>query len=181
MENTQTVTKWAVDPMHSEVEFKVRHLVISTVTGKFKSFDGEIKTTNENDFDGAEVSFSVNINSIDTNAPDRDAHLKSDDFFAADKHPHMIFKGKFHKTGENTYDITGPITIRETTKEITFEGELGGIMKDGYGNTKSGFEITGKVNRKEFGLTWSQVTETGGVVVGDEVKMHLNLQFGKQQ
>lgn len=179
MENTQTVTKWAVDPMHSEVEFKVRHLVISTVTGKFKSFDGSIETTDEN-FDGADVQFAVDIDSIDTNAPDRDAHLKSDDFFAADKHPQMIFKGKFAKTGEDTFDINGQITIRETTQDITFKAELGGIMVDPYGNTKSGFEITGKVNRKEFGLNWSAVTEAGGVVVGDEVKIHLNLQFGKQ-
>lgn len=179
MENTQTVTKWAVDPMHSEVEFKVRHLVISTVTGKFKSFDGTIETTDDS-FDGAEVQFAVDIDSIDTNAPDRDAHLKSDDFFAADKHPQMIFKGKFAKTGEHTFDINGQITIRETTQDITFKAELGGIMVDPYGNTKSGFEITGKVNRKEFGLNWSAVTEAGGVVVGDEVKIHLNLQFGKQ-
>ena len=180
MENTQTVTKWAIDPMHSEVEFKVRHLVISTVTGKFKSFNGEIEAPNENDFEGAEVNFAVDIASIDTNAPDRDGHLKSDDFFAADKYPQMTFKGTFHKTGENTYDITGPITIRETTKDITFKAELGGVMVDPYGNTKSGFEITGKVNRKEFGLNWSAVTEAGGVVVADEVKMHLNLQFGKE-
>lgn len=179
MENTQTVTKWAIDPTHSEVEFKVRHLVISTVTGKFKSFNGSIEAENEN-FDGAEVQFAVDIDSIDTNTPDRDAHLKSDDFFAADKYPQMTFNGNFAKTGEDTYDINGQITIRETTKDITFKAELGGIMVDPYGNTKSGFEITGKVNRKEFGLNWSAVTEAGGVVVGDEVKIHLNLQFGKQ-
>ena len=148
-------------------------------TGKFKSFNGSIESEGD-DFDGAEVEFAVDINSIDTNTPDRDAHLKSDDFFAADKYPQMTFKGKFHKTGDNTYDISGPITIRETTKDMTFKAELGGTMVDPYGNTKAGFEITGKVNRKEFGLSWDAVTEAGGVVVADQVKIILNLQFGKE-
>lgn len=172
---TLTATKWAIDPTHSEVQFKVKHLVISTVTGTFKSFEGSVETESD-DFDGATASFSLDTNSIDTNVADRDAHLKSEDFFSAANYPKITFQGVLNKVAGNNYKLVGPLTIKETTKEIELNVELGGTMVDGYGQTKAGFEINGVINRKEFGLTWSMVTEAGGIVVGDDVKLHLNIQ-----
>jgi len=170
-------TAWGIDPTHSEVQFKVKHLVISTVTGTFKKFEGGLTTENE-DFDGASVSFSLDTNSIDTNVADRDGHLKSEDFFAAEKYPNITFSGKLNKAGDD-YKLSGNLTIKDVTKSITLDVELGGVMVDPYGNTKAGFEINGKINRKEFGLTWSAITEAGGVVVGDDVKLHMNVQVVK--
>lgn len=177
---TAVQTKWSIDTMHSEVQFKVKHLVISTVTGKFKSFEGSIESETE-DFDGAEASFSLDVASIDTNVADRDGHLKSDDFFAAAKYPKLTFTGVLTKTGDETYKLTGPLTIKDVTKEVSLNVELGGVAVDGYGQTKAGFEINGVINRKDFGLSWSMVTEAGGVVVGDDVKLHLNIQVVKAQ
>ncbi len=174
---TLTKTNWKIDNTHSEVQFKVKHLVISTVTGTFRKFDGEVETESE-DFDGAEASFNLDAASIDTNVEDRDNHLKSADFFEAEKYPHIKFAGKLTKDGSN-YKLTGPLTIKDVTKEVTLNVEHGGVMVDGYGQTKAGFEISGSINRKEFGLTWSMVTEAGGVVVGDDVKLHLNIQLTK--
>ncbi len=121
MSNTtsETVTKWGIDPAHSEVQFKVKHLVITTVTGRFEKFDGEVVSENE-DFDGAQISFKIDVNSISTNAVDRDNHLKSDDFFAADKFPHIKFEhGVLTKKGDGDYELKGDLTIRETTKPVT--------------------------------------------------------------
>ncbi|MGE0587724.1 MAG: YceI family protein [Cyclobacteriaceae bacterium] len=171
-------TKWSVDPTHSEVQFKVKHLVISTVTGFFKKFSGSVESDGE-DFDGAEVSFSADINSIDTNQKDRDNHLKSPDFFAAEEHPTMDFNGELKKVSGNDYKLVGDLTIRGTKKAIELGAEFGGTMTDPYGNVKSGFEINGKINRKDFGLNWNAVTEAGGVVVSDEVKLHINAQIVK--
>lgn len=173
-------TKWVLDPAHSEVQFKVKHLVISTVTGTFKVFGGEIETSNE-DFQDAKINFSVDTNSIDTNQADRNGHLKSDDFFATDKYPTMNFvSNSFKKVDGNEYKLSGDLTIRDVTKPVELTAELGGVMVDPYGNTKAGFEVNGKINRKEFGLMWSAVTEAGGVVVSDDVKLHINVQFAKQ-
>lgn len=168
-------TKWNIDPTHSEVQFKVKHLVISTVTGQFSKFEGGIESDGEN-FDGASASFQLDINSISTNVADRDAHLKSDDFFSAEKFPHIKFtNGKLTKKGSD-FQLVGDLTIKDITKQVTLDVEYGGSMTDGYGQHKAGFEINGKINRKDFGLTWSMVTEAGGVVVGDEVRLHLNIQ-----
>lgn len=176
--DTITKTTWNIDQMHSEVQFKVKHLVISTVTGTFNKFEGSIESDSD-DFDGAEASFALDVNSIDTNVADRDAHLKSDDFFNAEKYPQITFNGKLTKVTKSNFKLIGPLTIRETTKEVELNVELGGTMVDGYGQTKAGFEISGVINRKEFGLNWSMVTEAGGVVVGDDVKLHLNIQVAK--
>jgi polyisoprenoid-binding protein YceI len=170
-------TNWNIDPTHSEVQFKVKHLVISTVTGTFKSFSGSLSTEND-DFDGAKAKFSLDASSIDTNVSDRDAHLKSPDFFDAANHPNLTFEGTLTKSGD-AYKLVGPMTIKDITKEISLDVDFGGTMVDGYGQTKSGFEINGKISRKDFGLTWSMVTEAGGVVVGDEVKLQLNVQVIK--
>ncbi len=180
MENTLTKTKWVLDPAHSEVQFKIKHLVISTVTGTFKVFSGEIESNGEN-FDGSSVNFSIDTNSVDTNQADRDGHLKSDDFFATDKYPTMNFVStSFKNVSGNDYKLTGELTIRDVTKTVELDAELGGIMVDPYGNTKVGFEVSGKINRKEYGLMWSAITEAGGVVVSDDVKLHINVQFAKQ-
>lgn len=173
-------TNWTIDPTHSEVQFKVKHLVISTVTGYFREFEGAIAAEGEN-FDGATAEFSANIDSIDTNVADRDAHLKSDDFFNAESYPKLTFKnGVLTKKDDSNFELTGDLTIRDNTRKVSLQAELGGTMVDGYGQHKAGFEITGKISRKEFGLKWDQVTEAGGVVVGDDVRLILNVQFVKQ-
>lgn len=175
---TATATKWTIDQTHSEVQFKVKHLVISTVTGTFNHFNGHLESSEE-DFDNAEVFFEVDVNSIDTNVADRDNHLRSADFFDAENHPKMPFKGKLVKQTPHQFDLVGDLTIKGHSQKVSLNAELGGIAPDPYGNTKAGFEIQGAISRKAFGLTWNQVTEAGGVVVGDEVKMHFNIQLTK--
>jgi len=169
-----STTKWTIDPTHSEVSFKVKHLVISTVTGSFQKFEGFAETPN-GDFKGAKVEFTADINSINTNQADRDAHLKSGDFFDAENHPQLKFTN-----GILEGDIlSGDLTIKDVTKTIQFEVDHGGIADDPYGNTKAGFELEGKISRKEFGLTWSAVTEAGSVVVGDQIRLLASVQLVK--
>ena len=176
-----TATKWVLDPMHSEVQFKVKHLVISTVSGFFKSFEGELDTEND-DFSDAKISFSLDINSIDTNQSQRDEHLKSAEFFDAEKYPKISFKStSFTKSGDDEYKLAGDLTVKGITKQVSLDVEFGGSTDDFYGNTKAGFEISGKINRKDFGLTWSGVTEAGAVVVGEDIKLLINVQFAKQK
>ena len=180
--NMETLAKttWAIDPTHSEVQFKVKHLVISTVTGSFKSFEGTLETDGDS-FEGAFIQFSADVNSIDTNMSQRDAHLKSADFFDAENHPKLTFVStSFTQKDEDEYTLVGELTMRGVSKSVTLSATYGGQMVDFYGNTKAGFEISGKVNRKDFGLNWSAVTEAGGVVVSDEVKLHFNIQIAKQ-
>lgn len=173
-------TKWAIDPMHSEVQFKVKHLVISTVTGTFKVFEASLETENE-DFSDAEINFSLDVNSIDTNQPDRDTHLKSADFFDAEKYPKITFEStSFEKVEGERYKLKGDITIKDLTKPIIFDVEFGGTATDFYGNVKAGFEVNGKINRKEFGLVWNAITEAGAIVVGEDIKLNINVQFARQ-
>lgn len=173
-------TNWVLDPMHSEVQFKAKHLVISTVTGYFKTFEGSV-ISDEDDFTNATIDFSIDVNSIDTNQEQRDAHLRSADFFDAETYPKIIFKSdSFTKVSAEKYKLTGNLTMRNVTKQVELDVEFGGTATDSYGNLKAGFEVTGKVNRKDFGLQWSALTETGAIVVGDEIKLILNVQFAKQ-
>jgi len=173
-------TKWIIDPAHSEIQFKVRHLVISTVTGGFDVFKGVVFTEGD-DFSNAEAEFTADVNSINTNQKDRDNHLRSADFFDAANHSTISFRSTaFTKTGESTYLMTGDLTIRETTLPIDILVSLGGIAADPYGKIKAGFELSGKINRKDFGLLWSATTETGGVVVADEIKLQMNIELAKQ-
>lgn len=170
-------TKWTIDALHSDIHFKVKHLMINTVTGKFGKFTAEMESEGD-DFNNAKVTFTADINSIDTGMEQRDGHLKSNDFFNAEQYPQLKFVStSFTKTGDSTYKLEGNITLRDVTKPITLDVEYGGKMVDFYGNTKAGFEITGKLKRKEFGLSWDAVTEAGGVVVSDEVKLVLNVQM----
>lgn len=180
MSEVQTLTRWAIDPTHSEVQFKVKHLVISTVTGNFNSFTATVDANGE-DFEGADVRFQADIASISTNNEQRDGHLKSPDFFDAEKFPQMTFRStSFIKTGEGTYDLSGDLTIKDETHPVILAVELGGIAVDPYGQTKAGFDASAKISRKQFGLTWSATTEAGGVVVSDEVKLLFSVQFVKQ-
>ncbi|TWJ00750.1 polyisoprenoid-binding protein YceI [Mucilaginibacter frigoritolerans] len=176
-----TTSKWVIDPMHSEVQFKVKHLVISTVSGFFKSFEGTLETEND-DFENANIYFALNIDSIDTNQSQRDEHLKSAEFFDAAQFPQITFKStSFKKTDDDEFKLTGDLTVKGVTKTVTLDAEFGGSTDDFYGNTKAGFEVTGKINRKDFGLTWEGITEAGSVVVGEDIKLLINIQFAKQK
>ena len=177
---TATTTTWVIDPAHSEVQFKIKHLVISTVTGSFGKFDGQLETVGD-DFVDAKISFSADIDSISTNQEQRDTHLKSAEFFDAVTYPKLTFSStSITKTGDDTYALVGDLTIRDVTKPVTLKAEYGGQMQDFYGQTKAGFELTGTIKRKEFGLTWDGITEAGGVVVSDDVKLVMNIQVTKQ-
>ena len=167
---------WAADPMHSEISFKVKHMMISTVSGHFDTFSIDVATEKEDDFSNAEVNMEIKTSSISTKNKDRDTHLKSDDFFNAEKYPVISFKSKSFD-GEK---LTGGLTIRDVTKEVSFDVEFNGIAVDPYGQTKAGFELNGEINRKEFGLKWDAVTEAGSVVVSDKVKMIGDIQLVKQ-
>ncbi|HLS10548.1 MAG TPA: YceI family protein [Flavobacteriaceae bacterium] len=166
---------WTLDNTHSEIAFKVKHMMISTVTGHFEDFQATAKSDDEN-FTNANFEFTAKTASINTKNEDRDTHLKSDDFFSAEKFPEMKFVSK-------TFDgekLVGDLTIKDVTKEVTLDAELNGVAVDPYGQTKAGFEITGEISRKDFGLTWSAVTEAGSIVVSDKVKMVVDVQFTKE-
>ena len=172
--------KWKIDPAHSEIQFKVKHLMITTVTGYFKQFDLEVETENEDFSTAKKISFTADVNSIDTNNTQRDTHLKSADFFNAEVYNQLSFTGtKFEANGDEA-KLYGDLTIRGITKPVTLNVELGGIVVDPYGQTKAGFTVSGKISRKEFGLTWNAVTEAGSVVVSDEIKIHAEVQVVKQ-
>ena len=172
MENN---TNWSIDNAHSEISFKVKHMMISTLTGHFEDFSASAKTNGDN-FNNATFEFSTKTASINTKNKDRDAHLKSDDFFNSEKFPEMKFVSKSFD-GEH---LVGDLTIRDVTKEITLNADFNGVAVDPYGQTKAGFEITGELNRKDFNLTWSAVTEAGSIVVSDKVKLVVDVQFIKQ-
>ena len=173
--------RWSVDPTHSEVQFKVKHLMITTVTGYFEKFTVEAESEDEN-FNGASnIVFTADVNSISTNNEQRDTHLKSADFFDADNHNEVRFVGtRYEHVGGNDYKLHGDLTIRSTTKPVTVNVEFGGTVVDPYGQHKAGFTVTGKISRKEFGLTWNAVTEAGSVVVSDEIKLQAEIQLVKQ-
>ena len=172
--------KWSIDPSHSEVTFKVKHLMISTVSGHFSKFNLDVVTQGEDFNTASEILFTADIDSISTNSDQRDAHLKSEDFFHAAKHAQLEFVGTKYEAKGDDAKLHGNLTIKGVTKPITLTVEFGGIVKDPYGQTKAGFTVSGKISRKEFGLTWSAVTESGGVVVGDEIKVNAEVQLIKQ-
>lgn len=174
------MTTWTIDTAHSEIGFKVKHLVISTVSGKFNSFEGKLEG-DPADLTNTQISFTADIDSISTGNEQRDGHLKSADFFDAANHPKLIFKSTaiVPKSGSE-YKVTGNMTIKNTTKPLTLNVDFGGIENNLYGQTVAGFEITGKINRQDFGLTWSAVTEAGGLVVSDDVKLAIDAELVKQ-
>ena len=166
---------WKIDNTHSEIAFKVKHMMISTVTGHFENFDATI-TTNDESFNNASVTFNAKIDSINTKNKDRDTHLKSDDFFNSEKFPEMKFVSKSFDGKK----LIGDLTIKDVTKYVELDVNLNGIAVDPYGQTKAGFEINGEISRKDFNLTWNAVTETGSIVVSDKVKLVIDAQFIKQ-
>jgi len=172
---------WVLDPTHSEVHFKIKHLMITNVTGSFDIFKVAAKTEGE-DFTKGKISFTADVNSISTGNAQRDGHLKSGDFFDTEKFPEIKFEATKADPVDNdgSFDLYGDLTIRDVTKNIKLSVEFGGVVKDPYGNTKAGFTINGKINRKDFGLTWNAVTEAGGVVVSEEVKIAAEIQLIEQ-
>lgn len=173
--------KWVSDPMHSEIQFKVKHLMITTVTGYFKKFSIEAETEDEEFKNAKHVLFTADVDSISTNNEQRDTHLKSADFFHAEEHGEVRFEAtKYENAGGSDYKLHGNLTIKGVSKPVTVDVEFGGIVVDPYGQTKAGFTVTGKISRKEFGLTWNAVTEAGSVVVSDEIKLQAEVQLVKQ-
>jgi polyisoprenoid-binding protein YceI len=173
--------KWTIDPAHSEVQFKVKHLMITTVTGYFREFNLEVETETEDFNTAKKIEFTANINSIDTNNQQRDTHLKSADFFDAQNHSQLRYTGRKFEANEDEAILDGDLTIRGVTKPVVLKIELGGTVVDPWGQHKAGFTVTGKINRKDFGLTWNAVTEAGSIVVSDEIKIHAEIQLVMQQ
>lgn len=167
--------KWVIDILHSEVQFKVKHLAISNVSGTFKTFIGQVHTEND-DFNNAEINFELDTNSIDTNNLERDNHLKSDLFLNADKFPKITFNGKLIKSRKK-WQLDGNLTILVTTKPVSLNVDYTGIGTGRHNDTRAGFEIEGKINRKDFGLTFNLLTEAGSLVVGEEVKLHFDIEI----
>lgn len=170
--------KWVLDLAHSEIHFKIRHLVIANITGAFNIFSGALETKQHDNFNDASINFSIDVYSIDTNNTTRDEHLKSDDFFNADIYPQIDFQSTsfIHIEGDK-YKLAGNVTIKGITKAVTLDALFGGEAKDGFGINRAGFEITGTINRNDFGIHAPDVTEGGGLVLGEDIKMHANIQF----
>jgi len=173
------LSNWKIDSAHSSVEFSVRHMMIAKVKGSFHSFDANI-TADPEDLTTASIEFTVDVSSVDTRNSDRDAHLRSPDFFDADNHPKITFKAvSIQKTGDNEYAVTGDLTIRGVTHPETFKVVYEGGGKDPWGNEKAGFSVEGKINRTKYGLVWNAALETGGVLVGEDVNITLEIEAVK--
>lgn len=173
-------TKWAIDPTHSEIGFKVKHMMFTNISGKFNAFEATIENE-DNHFETSKISFSADVNSVDTNNTDRDNHLRSADFFDVENFQKLTFVStKIKKISDGEYQLAGDLTIKNVTKNIVLETEYSGLMTDPWGNTKAGLSITGKINRKDFGLIWNASLETGGVLVGEEIKLNCEIQLIKQ-
>ncbi|RIV42129.1 YceI family protein [Flagellimonas pelagia] len=172
-----STTIWNLDPTHSELTFKVKHLMISNVKGSFTKFNAKIEG---DDFETSKITATVDASSVFTNNADRDGHLKSADFFEVETYPELKFESTgITKTDDGEYTLIGDLTIKGITKSVELDVEFGGFMKDPYGNEKAGFSFEGKINRKDFGLNWNAALETGGVLVSDEVKIAAEVQFVK--
>lgn len=173
------VTKWVVDPTHSEVLFKIKHLVISTVTGSFRKFEGGAVSQGDS-FQNARIHFMIDVKSVDTNQPQRDGHLQNGDFFSAEEFPTITFEStSFTNTGGNDYKMVGDLTLRGVTKPVALNVEYGGSEKDGQGRLKHGFEVSGVINRREFGMTWNKITDAGGLGLGEDIKLNANIQVAE--
>jgi polyisoprenoid-binding protein YceI len=173
-------TNWALDPTHSEILFKVKHLMITNVKGEFRKFNATL-TSDGNNFSKASVNVTIDAASVFTNEENRDNHLKGADFFDVENHKEITFVGtSFEKVDEENFTLKGNLTMKGVSKEISLDVEFGGVNKDPWGNEKAGFSVSGKINRKDFGLNWNAALETGGVLVSEEVKINGEVQFVKQ-
>lgn len=167
---------WTIDPAHSRVGFAIKHMMISTVRGEFTQFEGEI-TLDESDPSRSQATGRVTVSSIDTGNTERDGHLRSADFFDAEQHPTITFVSRrIEPQGGDAFRVTGDLTMHGVTKELTLEAELTAPAKDPWGNLRRGVNLTGALNRKDFGLTWNQALETGGFLVDDKVKLEIDLE-----
>ncbi|MGG3562460.1 YceI family protein [Neobacillus rhizosphaerae] len=176
-----TKTKWALDTAHSSVDFSVRHMMIANVKGSFNNFNATIEA-DPTDLTNATIEFSIETGSVDTRNQDRDGHLVSADFFDVENHPTMNFRAtKIEKTDDGEYNVTGDLTLRGVTKPETFAVSFEGQGKDPWGNEKVGFSASGSINRSDYGLVWNAALETGGVLVGDKVKINLQIQAAKAE
>ncbi|HEY9560119.1 MAG TPA: YceI family protein [Anseongella sp.] len=173
-------TKWKIDPTHSEIQFKVRHLMISTVTGHFRQFNVDAETASDDFASASNVKFTADIDSITTSNEQRGGHLKSADFFDAEKYPQLKFEGSRYDGSGEEAKLHGQLTIKDVTRQVTLNVEYGGMVVDPYGQTKAGFTLDGKISRQDFGLSWNAVTEAGQVVVSDDIKLHAEVQLVKQ-
>jgi polyisoprenoid-binding protein YceI len=171
---------WKTDPAHSEIQFKVRHLMVTNVTGYFKKFDLVVETDTDDFNTAKKIEFTADIDSIETNNEQRDTHLKSDDFFNAEKFKQLKFVSKDYKASRDEATLNGDLTIRDITKPIKLNVEYGGTVVDSYGQTKAGFTVTGKINRKDYNLMWDAVTEAGQVVASNEIRIVCEIQLVKQ-
>ncbi len=172
-------TTWNLDPSHSEVAFKVKHMMITNVSGSLTDFSVSASTEGD-DFSNSDVTFTAKSASMTTGAEQRDAHLQSAEFFDVEKFPNITFKAtKLEKIDNENHKIHGDLTIKDVTKNVTFDAEYGGIQKDPWGNIKTGFSVSGKINRKDFGLNWNAALETGGVMVSDDVRIAAEIQLVK--
>lgn len=175
---TATKTKWVLDPTHSELTFKVKHMMITNVKGEFKTF---LVEADGDDIFKSIINVTVDASSINTNSDQRDGHLKSADFFDVEHHKELSFKStSFKKKDDDEYELKGILTIKGISKDVSLEVEFGGINKDPWGNEKAGFSFKGKINRKDWGLNWNAALETGGVLVSEDVKISGEIQFVKQ-
>lgn len=174
------ISKWALDPTHSSVSFTIRHMMFSKVRGSFKSFDASIEA-DPNDLTTAGIAVTVDLASVDTNNADRDNHLRTADFFDVEHHPKLTFAAKsIAGTADGEYAVTGDLTLHGVTRSETFAVEFSGEGKDPWGNVKAAFQATGTIKRSEYGLTWNAALEAGGFLVGDEVKVEIEIQAAKQ-
>ena len=179
MENNGKI-KWGVDPAHSEISFKVKHMMISNVKGTFNEFSATV-FTGGNGFITSDVEVQINAASVDTGVTDRDTQLRSADFFDVENHRQITFTGKsFQKVDDENYKLTGDLTIKGITNPVTLDVEFGGLMKDPWGNEKAVFSVNGKISRKDWGQNWNAVLEAGGVLVSDEVRISGEVQLVKQ-
>jgi polyisoprenoid-binding protein YceI len=173
-------TKWVIDPTHSEIGFKIRHLMITNVSGKFEHFDAEVQTENE-DFATAKIRATIKTASVNTSNLQRDEHLRNSDFFEVQNHPDILFtSSKVEKIDHENFILHGHLTLKGITKTVKLNVEYSGLTKDPWGGQRAGFVVTGKINRNEFGLSFNAALETGGVVLGDEVKISSEIQLVKQ-
>jgi polyisoprenoid-binding protein YceI len=173
-------TKWVIDPTHSEIGFKIKHLMITNVSGKFDGFEAEVQTEGE-DFTTAKIEAGIKSASINTNNLQRDEHLRNSDFFEVEKHPEILFTStKIEKIDKDNFLLQGNLTLKGITKPVKLNVEYSGLTKDPWGGQRAGFIITGKINRNDFGLTFNAALETGGLVLAEEVKINSEVQLVKQ-
>jgi len=180
LQNTKYMAtrNWSLDPAHSDLSFTIKHLVIATVRGSFNVFSGKVITPQHDSFSNAIFSLLIDVYSIDTNNRDRDEHLKSPDFFNADAFPQILFtSSQFNHLGGDNYKLTGQLTVKGISKEVTFDVLFGGEAKDGFGVMRAGFEISGAINRNDFDIHANDVTDAGGLVLGENINLHANIQF----